>query len=405
MEKKIGQTEFVILMALIMSYIALAVDAMLPALVQIGSDLSVTDPTYIQYVISSIFAGMGIGLIFFGPLSDSIGRKPVVILGGLIYIVGCVLSYQAQSFEVMLFGRALQGLGGASARVITVAMIRDRFVGAKMAKVMSLIMIIFILVPAFAPSLGLIIIKLASWREIFLVMAGVSLFATIWFYFRQEETLLKEKRKAFRLGIIWNGVKETVTHSQSWPYMLSAGFIFGSFVGYLSLSQQILEIDFHLGSQFAFAFGGLALFIGSASFFNSFFVETLGMRKMVEMALIGMFSLSICGFALELLGVLSFWPFYIYAALNFICLGILFGNLNALALQALGHIAGVANSVISSVQTFMSALIGSLIGAMYDGTPRSLLLGYVICSSLAMFFIKQFAKKHVVEGAVGKVEA
>ena len=193
MEKKIGQTEFVILMALIMSYIALAVDAMLPALVQIGSDLSVTDPTYIQYVISSIFAGMGIGLIFFGPLSDSIGRKPVVILGGLIYIVGCVLSYQAQSFEVMLFGRALQGLGGASARVITVAMIRDRFVGAKMAKVMSLIMIIFILVPAFAPSLGLIIIKLASWREIFLVMAGVSLFATIWFYFRQEETLLKEK--------------------------------------------------------------------------------------------------------------------------------------------------------------------------------------------------------------------
>lgn len=398
-QSKLSQREFVSLMALIMSFIALAVDAMLPALQFIGKDLGLSNLNDTQYIISSIFAGMAVGLIFFGPFSDSFGRKPAILLGGAIYIIGCLISYFSTNFEWMLIGRGLQGLGGASARVITIAMIRDEYSGNKMAKIMSLIMIIFILVPAFAPSLGLLVMKLATWRDIFSVMAMIAFIAMLWFFLRQPESLAPEKRSPFRFNKIFNGIKETITHPQSLPYLLSAGFSFGAFVGYLSLAQQILEVKYELGDRFAIAFGGLALCIGSASFVNSRLVERFGMLALCKYSLRFLFSFSILGIIANawMPEGLNLLMFLIYMAFSFFCVGILFGNFNALALQPLGHIAGVANSVISAVQTAVSVIVGSLIGSFYTGSVFPLVFGYLCCSFISIILVEWGSRRKLLE--------
>ena len=260
---------FIALMALLMSFVALAIDAMLPALAQIGTDLNVVNRNDVQQVISSIFLGMSFGLIFFGPFSDSYGRKPAIYLGMGIFIIGCLISIFSQTFNTMIFGRILQGLGGASCRVITIAMIRDKFEGAQMGKVMSLIMIFFIMVPALAPSIGQLILMIATWRAIFYVMLLLGIISVVWLALKQEETLPVEKRLKFSLGTIFNGVLETVKNKTSRSYTLAAAFVFGAFISYLSSSQQIFQTQYGVGKLFALYFGVLALSIGSASFANS----------------------------------------------------------------------------------------------------------------------------------------
>lgn len=381
---------FIVLMAMLMSFIALSIDAMLPALGQIGKDLKVSNPNDVQHVVSSIFLGMSMGLVFFGPLADAYGRKPAIYLGTGIFILGCLISTFAQTFEIMILGRLLQGLGGASCRVVTLAMIRDRFEGNRMAKVMSLIMIIFIMVPVFAPSIGQVLLFFANWRFIFVFMLMLSLVSTVWLAFGQEETLAEEHRLPFSLKTMRNGIMETLKNKVARNYTIISGLSFGSFIGYLNSTQQLLQEDYGLGDSFSIAFGGLALMIGLASFANSKWVDKVGMERLCRRALI-----VIVGLSVICLGLSYFYegrpPLIIlmtYFGATFFCFGILFGNVNSLALQPLGHIAGVANSVISSITTLLSVLLGGFIGYCYNGTVFPIILGFLvlgILSSILMY--------------------
>ena len=287
-----SKTEFITLMALMMSFIALAIDAILPAFNPIATDLKLANPNDAQLLISSIFFGMSFGLISFGPYSDSYGRKPAIYIGVGIFAIGCAISYFAQTFEVLLISRLIQGFGAASARVITMAMIRDRFSGNTMAQLMSLIMMVFILVPALAPLLGLGILQIGSWRDIFLAMLALAIICFVWFATRQEETLKKENRLPFSFASFLNGSKETVKHKIAFPLTIASGIIFGAFVGYLSSTQQILQNLYGLGDKFPFYFGALALSIGFISYLNSHLVKRFGMYKMCVFALAGISILS-----------------------------------------------------------------------------------------------------------------
>ncbi len=391
----IGSREFICLMAALMSLVALAIDSMLPALDQIGASLGVLDPNDNQLIISTLFLGMAMGLMLYGPLSDSYGRKRAIYLGILIFLLGNLISLYSENLTFMLIGRLCQGFGAAAARVVTMAMIRDKFEGREMGKVMSLIMVFFVMVPAIAPSLGQGILLFASWRGIFWLLFFAGTGGVLWLHFRQPETLAREKRLRFSLLTIFAGVKETLKHPIARYYMIAAGIIFGSFVGYLSSAQQVLQIQYQLGETFSLYFGALALAIGFSSLVNS----RLVMRYRMD---------TLCFAALALLSIVSTLFFFYaqgfagqpplaalmgYLAVTFFCLGILFGNLNTLAVQSLGHIAGVATSVISSIQTLLSVIIGSLIGQAYDGTVRPMVLGFLVCGICAMFILYQVRKK------------
>jgi DHA1 family bicyclomycin/chloramphenicol resistance-like MFS transporter len=393
--KEISQREFVWLMACLMSLVALSIDSILPAMMGISESLGVTENSDTQLILSFIFLGMAPGLLVYGPIADSFGRKNTLFLGIGIYIVGCLLSSFATNLEVMLVGRFLQGFGGASCRIVSLAMIRDKFSGQKMGQIMSVIMVIFILVPALAPSLGQALIWMADWRAIFIFGIAFSGFGGAWLLLRQSETLKPEHKRDFSFRSINEAITETIKHPVSRLYMIASGVMFGSFVAYLSLSQSIFQELYHTGDQFALYFGGLALAIGLSSFTNSKLVQRFRMESLVITALI---MLTISSTAFELIFSLeSNLPGIVvlmtYLVITFFCFGILFGTLNTLAVQPLGHIAGTATSVIASIQTFISVGVGALIGQFYQHNLFALVMGFVLTGAVSVVLV-YYANKY-----------
>lgn len=383
--------EFIFLMALLMSLVALSIDAMLPALGLMATSLAVDDPNDIQLVISCVFIGMAVGLMIYGPISDSFGRKKAIYMGVGIFLLGTALSGYSSDFTVVLIGRVIQGFGAASCRVVTTAMIRDRYSGPEMGRVMSLIMVIFVMVPALAPSLGQVVLFFAHWRAIFAGMFILGLVAVLWLAMRQPETLAIDNRIPFSFSAVWGGIVETLSLSSSRGYTLSAGLIFGAFVGYLSSAQQIMQGLYHVGDAFALCFGALALCIGASSFVNAKLVMRVSMKTLcvVSLVLISIMALVFYSVILWVWEQPPLMLFMGYLGATFFCLGILFGNFSTLAVQPLGHIAGVATSVISALQTFISVGVGGVIGQCYDGTLQPLVLGFLLSGTFALLIVRR----------------
>ena len=371
-------------MAISMSLVALAIDAMLPALGQIGADLGLTRDNDRQLVLTLLFAGLAVGQLFYGPVSDTFGRRAPILFGFGLFIVGSLIAIFAPTFDWLLVGRFLQGLGAAGPRIITVAIVRDGSAGREMARIMSLVMMVFILVPAVAPALGQIILLFAPWRGIFvalLLLAGATM---AWFHIRQPETLSTDKRLPFSLIAIGGSFREVLTTRSAVVYTLAGGMIFGAFIGFLNTSQQILQELYGLGVRFPAYFAFLALTIGLSSFVNSRLVVRYGMRYLSRLAL----AVSVLASGVFLLICLYRHPdlhlTMVYLSVTFFCTGILFGNLNSLAMEPLGHIAGMASSLIGSITTFISLGLGFVIGSAYNGTVIPVVAGFGVLGALSL---------------------
>lgn len=381
--------EFVALLALCMSLVAMSIDSMLPALPQIGDFFGVERVNSQQFMITFLFAGLSIGQIIAGPLSDTIGRKRSIYVGLSIFIVGCLMSYFALSYEMMLVGRFVQGIGAAAPRVVTTSIVRDRYEGRDMGRVMSYIMGVFILVPALAPTIGQGLIYLAGWHFIFLFFIIIALIAFTWLATRMQETLHPEDRRAFTLPVIWDGVRTVCTTRMTVCYMIAAGLVFGAFIGYLNSSQQVFQDYYDVGELFPIYFGVTALAIGVAFFVNAQLIKRYGMRKVVFGALVVMAMLAAVFFAFELAthGVVPIYAFMAFIMSSAFCMGMLFGNFNALAMVPMGHMAGVASAVIGCVSLVVAVIAGGTIGQLYNQTLYPITCGFLILSFLSMFMM------------------
>lgn len=397
----VSQLEFVALMASLMSVVALAIDALLPALDIISKSLAITDVRDNQLLIISIFLGLGIGPLIFGPMSDSLGRKPIVYYGFGLFIIASFICVSADSLEMMLFGRLLQGVGLSAPRTISISIIRDTYSGDYMARIMSFVTVIFILVPIIAPAIGKIILDLYGWRWIFYTQLIFVVFVCIWFYIRQPETLLESKRIGFTPSQFIKSTKELIKYKDTIGYTIISGFITGSFMVYLSTSQQIFQEQYGLIDEFPFIFAGLAVSIGAATFLNGTFVVRFGMKKMVTAAL-GMF------FVVSLLYIVLFsngenpslTVLLIFFALQFFAIGFLFGNVRSLAMQPVGHIAGMGAAITGFLSTSMAVPISVYIGRNVTTSTLPLFIGFLICGLLSIFVLfyihKDDKKKKVV---------
>ena len=367
-------------MALIISMIALSIDAMLPALPAIVADLGVARVNDGQYVISMLFAGMGLGQILFGPLSDAVGRRASMMLGFVIFATGCVLALTASDFGWMLLGRFLQGLGASGPRIITIALVRDLYRGREMARVMSFIMTVFILVPVAAPALGQLIISIASWRYIFGMFLLLTLVVSLWFFVRQPETLPPAKRCPLSLARILLDTLSILRLRVTLGYTLTMGCIFGAFIAYLSTSQQIFQVQYGLGVLFPLYFGILACAIGGASLVNARLVMRYGMRRLSRIALISICLLSAAAWVLARIfaGHPPLELLMAYLLPLFFGFGILFGNLNALAMEPLGHVAGLGSAVVGTISTLLSVGFGIIAADAYDRTVIPLIAGFAL---------------------------
>jgi DHA1 family bicyclomycin/chloramphenicol resistance-like MFS transporter len=382
---KINKYEFIVLMASLTSIMAFSIDAILPALDQIALDLKFANANDSQFIISSIFLGFGIGLFLFGPLADAYGRKKPIYLGGFLFMLGCITSLFAKDFNTMIFGRFLQGLGASGFRIISLAIIRDQFEGQKMAKIMSLVMSIFILVPVIAPSIGQLVLLKYTWESIFIIFLLMCLITMIWFFTRQEETLPKIKRNPLNPRFIIKASLETLTTPVTFISILISGLIFGAFIAYLSSSQIIFQKIYLVGENFPLYFGALALTVGISSLINSFLVQKYGLINLITISTIMMtlFLIPICFYTYVNKTNPTLLLFVLNLSIVFFMVGLLFGNLNALALSPLGHIAGVASSVIGAVQNMISVMISILIVKYIHLSVLPLLLGFLSVSLIS----------------------
>ncbi len=373
-----------------MSLVAMAIDAMLPALGAIGVDLGVVNENDTQLVVSAIFLGLAVAQLVFGPLADSWGRRPAVHLGFGLFLTGSAVSLFAPTFEVMLFGRFMQGIGAAGPKIVSVAIVRDQFKGPVMARIMSTIMAVFIVVPALAPAAGQAVLLFAEWRAIFGLLLAQGAVAWMWFALRQPETLAEAKRMPLSINRIGHAILETCRNRVALGFTVAAGIVFGAFLGYLTSAQQIFQGQYGVGEAFPFYFGGLALVLGAASIVNARMVVRVGMLAMSTRALSGlvltsaMFSVA----ATILNGHPPLWFFMVFLSSAFFCIGMLFGNFNALAMEPLGHIAGTAAAVIASLSTFISLGLASVIGRAFDGTVLPLVYGFLALSLVALAIVQ-----------------
>ncbi|MSU89307.1 MFS transporter [Rhodobacteraceae bacterium 2CG4] len=378
--------EYIALVALMISIVALATDLMLPALDDIGRDLSVANANDAQMVVSAFFLGLAAGQMFVGPLSDSFGRKPVIYAGYALFVLGCILSMVTTSWSVMLLGRALQGLGAAAPRVVTVALVRDSYQGRAMARIMSFVMAVFILVPALAPAIGQGLVHLGGWRATFAGLIVPALVALIWFRLRMPETQPRAQRPPFSVARITAGLGQILRTRSAMGYTVSAGLIFGAFLGYLSSAQQVFQTTLQVGERFPLYFGIAALSVGASSVVNSRLVMRLGMRRLSRGALIGLTALSIAFLAplAAFDGVPPLPLFMAWQLSSFFCIGILFGNLTALSMEDLGELAGLGAAFVGSLSTFMALPLGWAIGNGFDGTVIPLVTGFAVLGGAAM---------------------
>ena len=381
-----SQKEFIFLVALLTALVAMSIDTMLPAIGTMASEFGVSDPNKRQYIIGTFFAGMTIGTLLSGPISDSTGRKPAIFAGLLIYATGSLLCLFSTSFEMLLAGRALQGVGASSPRIVSMAMVRDGQGGAAMARIMSFVMSVFMLVPILAPSIGQLVLFVASWRMIFVGFLAMALFAAIFLQVRQEETLPREKRVTFSAGNLFRSAVQFFRFPSAWGYTVAVGFVFASFICYLGTSQQIFAEQYEQGEWFAVWFGAFAVAIAFAMIFNGRMVMRHGMRMLSKWAVRGCIVLSavFLAVALAYAGHPPLWTLGLFLVCTFFCCGILFGNYNAMAMEPVGHIAGMAAAISGTLSTLVALAIGTWFGQQYDGTVMPLVYAFLSMSVAAL---------------------
>lgn len=391
--------EFVALMAMCFATIAFSIDAMLPSFPEIGQALTPDDLNRAQLVLTSFVLGMGLGTFFTGPLSDAFGRRPVLLGGFVIYMIASVLAMLAGSLEMLLAARLLQGIGAAGPRVVALAVIRDRYAGRQMAQLMSFVMIVFTLVPAFAPALGAGIIAYVGWRGLF---GAFVIFAVInggWFALRQPETLPVKSRRAFRVPVLWNALSEVLSNPTVRITILVQTLVLGALFSMLSSVQQVFDVTFQQGGNFPLWFGGLALISGTSGLLNATLVVRLGMRLLIRITLLVQVILSGSIVTLLLLNLLPDWAYFasflIWMISIFFMAGMTLGNLNAISMEPMGHIAGMAASVTSSISTVLAVTIAAPVGYAFDGTPLPVLIGVFCCAALALALMQLIRREPI----------
>lgn len=401
--KRLPLAEFVALTAMLMALNALAIDIMLPALPAMAVSFGLTPelahpllcPAVLetgsndqQLIIVSYMLGFGISQLFYGPLTDRFGRRPVLFVSLAFYVVAAVLCVFAPTFELLIAARAFMGASAGGSRVIAVSAARDLYVGRQMAKVMSLVMIVFMTAPIFAPFFGQMMLNAGmTWHDIFWALAIFGVIMLMWVYFRLPETLPKDRRVPLNPPSILRSYWRVVRTREALGYTIASGFLFGALMSYISSSEQLFHNVYPTGDMFPIWFAGAAVAMTASNLINSRIVEKLGMRKISHTALIAFVLVSAVHAAFALAGPVPFELFYGLLLMAFFAIGFQGPNYNAIGMERLGALAGSGAALIGFASSFVSASIGGLVARQFDCTITPIFVGHFILGALALLVI------------------
>lgn len=387
-EKPLSQGEFIALIAALFATIAISIDAMLPAMPEIAATLSPDAPNRAQLVVTSFVFGMGLGTLIAGPLSDAFGRKVLILAGTVLYVLAAIACYFAKTLDFLLIARAVQGFGAAAPRVVSTAMVRDLFSGREMARVMSFVMMVFTLVPAVAPLMGQAVIYAAGWHAIFLVYVVFSMVILLWMGLRQPETLAVADRRPLSVAALWAATKQVFSVRVVLVSIIAQSLTLAALFATLSSMQGIFEQRFDRAASFPLWFAFIAMVSMGGSIINAKVVVRLGMRKVVTRTYAGIVVLTAVLLAVIWAGLmpepLAFPAHILWSIAMFAMMGLSMGNLNALAMEPVGHIAGFASSVIGAIATVVSVILAVPVGLAFDGTALPLMAGALVFTTMAL---------------------
>ena len=396
---RISTPEFVAIMAMLVATVALSTDGILPALTMIANDMTPDDHNRAQFVLSFFVVGMAAGTFVMGPISDSFGRKRVIYSGAVMYIVCALICATTDNYTLLLLARIGQGIGAAAPRVVAQALIRDFYQGREMARISSFVMIIFASVPALAPLLGSFVMLAFEWQAIFGLFILFVAISTIWMALRIDESIPAHKRIPFRVSTISVAVKEVLKY----PVIVTSitGLIFAYCILFVAifLVQPVFDQVYDRSASFPYWFALIAILSASSSFLNSQLVGRLGMRALINAAFRVQAALSVAMLLLWYIGVLQniigFAFFVIWIFSLFFMAGMTIGNLTALAMEPVGHIAGTAASVISALATIGSVIFAAILGQFFDGTLFVMIFGvavFAVLGAIVVHRLKRFER-------------
>jgi DHA1 family bicyclomycin/chloramphenicol resistance-like MFS transporter len=383
---RVGRREFVVLMACTMALTALSIDLMLPAFDEMRADFGLAaDSTQTAQTITFFFFGMALAHLVFGPAADRFGRKRTMYVSLVVFTIGAIGAATAGSLSMVLLFRFIWGFGSGGPRVLSLAIIRDIYAGDRMAKVMSFIAAVFILVPVIAPAIGALLLEVASWRFLFWVCAAMAGVIALWLT-RLPETLDPANRiDRLSAASLFRAARIVVTNRQAVGYTVAATAVFGAFLSYLATSELVWEDVYGRGDQFPYIFGGLAAVIGIAMLMNGRIVDWLGARRIIHIALIGYVATSAIAVlvALSAGGSPDFWVFLPLLATPLLFHGLLIPNMNSLAMEPLGEVAGTASALIGTFAILVASILGTLIDQLFDGTVTPMIAAFFAASLFA----------------------
>lgn len=375
--------EFVAFLAACMSLNALTIDVMIPALPRITAEFALSDPNLQQAVIAVYVIGMGASQLVYGPLADRYGRKAVLIGGLALYVLASIAATAADSFATLLAARVVQGLGAGSPRVIALSLARDCYAGTQMGRVMSLVMMVFMLVPIAAPSVGQLILLVAPWRAIFAVLVAGGTATLLWTVLRLPETLRPEHRRSIAPWVIAQGMAAVFHDRAAAGYTLAVAIMSGALLAFISSVQQIFVDVFGLDGRFTLIFAAMALVMAGASFANSKFVTTHGLRRVSHAALAAYVAVSALFVALAVAGRVDLLLFVVLQTISLSLFGFIGANCNVLALERMAHVAGTASSVVGFVSIVLGGALGYWVGQHFDGSVVPLAAGNLALGTCA----------------------
>ncbi|QJB69395.1 multidrug effflux MFS transporter [Parasphingorhabdus halotolerans] len=383
----IGPKELIIMMASLMALNALAIDVMLPALGLISEDLRLTDPNDRQWIVTSYIYGMAFGSIIYGSLADRYGRKPILAVTISIYtIVGIICAF-TDDYDLLLIARFIQGLAASAMGVLANSIIRDRYDGDAMARMMSTIMMIFMIVPITAPILGQIILFFAEWHVIFLMLSVVGFSVLVWVMLRLPETMHPDDATPIAFGSVTSAWRQVIFHRNSFGHVVASGLMMAPLFAFIASAQQVFFDTFSAGDIFVYAFALNAGCMSLGSFVNSRIVMRFGARRVSQCALITFITLGLVHLGFTLSGQITLTIFIALLAPAMGMVGLTGANFSSIAMQPFGRIAGVASSFQNFARSGISAGIGGAIGLQFDGTTVPLVAGFVVCGAASFMFI------------------
>lgn len=382
-----GFVEFVVTIAIMTASIAMAIDSMLAALPSIGHSLGVANSNDTQLVIGVFFLGFGASQIIFGSLSDAFGRRNILLGGLACYILGMFAAAATGSFEMLLIMRFVQGIGGAAVRITTMAIVRDCFGGREMARVMSYVMIVFMIVPIVAPSVGQLIITYAEWHWIFILLGIVASILFVWALLRLKESLPPDERIPLSFAAVGDGFKTVLTNRITCGYMIGLTMFTGVISAYVISVQQVFGEVYGLGDWLPIAFAATAGGIAVANFLNGMLVRSFGMRRISHAAMLLFTIISAIGFVAALGGTPAFSFSYALFSILLMMFAVIATNFTAISLEPMGNLAGTATAVTGFVSTTFGALLGGGVGQLFNGTVQPLFGGFAVFGAVTVVMV------------------